>query len=126
MQRIAVIKESYMYLSDAFDVHSKKLMSSKGEEYSLDGDFLAMENLLAGLMNEEPEYISLTLAGKHVAALVVILTTNMASSVKLDKLDERVRDACNLLKIMAAFIHAKQNDFALHLGKDETSEPDTD
>lgn len=111
--------ENYMELVDAYDKHSRALMMIKGEEYSLDGDFLAMENRLAGMLGEEPEYVSLVMAGKHITALGIILNKNDAAKIKLEKLDERIRDATNLLKITSAFIHAKQNDFTLHLGKEE-------
>lgn len=116
---IPVLHKDYMFLSDAYDVHSKNLMGIKGEEYSINGDFLAMENRLAGMLGSTPEHVSLVMAGKHVTALGIILEKNDSVKIKLEKLDERVRDAVNLLKIMSAFIHAKQNDFSLHLGKDE-------
>jgi len=111
--------KDYMLLADAYDKHSRTLMSAKGEEYSLDGDFLAMENRLAGMLGKEPEYVSLVMAGKHITAIGIILDKNKASEINLEKLDERIRDASNLLKIASAFIHAKQNDFSLHLGKEE-------
>lgn len=117
-----VSHKDYMKLADAYDKHSRTLMTSKGEEYSLDGDFLAMENRLAGMLGEEPEYVSLVMAGKHITAIGIILDKNKASEINLEKLDERIRDATNLLKITSAFIHAKQNDFSLHLGKDDKSE----
>uniref|UniRef100_A0A6M3J1U6 Uncharacterized protein n=1 Tax=viral metagenome TaxID=1070528 RepID=A0A6M3J1U6_9ZZZZ len=115
--QIPVSKEDYLKLSKAIDEHSEKLMSLKGEEYSLDNDFLAMENMLAGMVNGEPEKVSLVLAGKHITSLAVILKKCKAEDINLAKLDERVRDGCNLLKIMAAFIHAKQKDFSLHLSE---------
>lgn len=115
--QIPVSKEDYMKLSQAYDEHSDKLMSIKGEEYSLDDDFLAMENMLAGMVNGEPEKVSLVMAGKHITALAVILKKCKPEEIDLSKLDERVRDGCNLLKIMAAFIHAKQGDFSLHLSE---------
>ena len=115
--QIPVSKEDYMKLSQAYDKHSDKLMSIKGEEYSLNNDFLAMENMLAGMVNGEPECVSLVMAGKHIAALAVILAKYKAEDIDLAKLDERVRDGCNLLKIMAAFIHAKQKDFSLNLSE---------
>lgn len=121
---IPVTHENYMLLSDAYDRHSRDLMSLKGEEYSIDSDFLAMENRLAGMLGDTPEYVSLVMAGKHITALGIILLKNNPDEIKLAKLDERVRDATNLLKIMATFIHAKQNDFSLHLGKEEKVEPD--
>ncbi len=116
---IPVSHKDYMFLSDAYDAHSKNLMGLKGEEYAIDGDFLAMENRLAGMLGDTPEYVSLVMAGKHITALGIILLKNDPDEIKLAKLDERVRDATNLLKIMAAFVHAKQNDFSLHLGKEE-------
>ena len=119
---IPVRHKDYMSLSDAYDKHSRDLMGLKGEEYSIDGDFLAMENRLAGMTGDSPEYVSLVMAGKHITAIGIILEKNRTGKIKLEKLDERVRDACNLLKIMAAFVHAKQNDFSLHLGKEEKQE----
>ncbi len=119
MSQIQVTKKDYLILSDAFDKHSRTLMTTKGEEYNLYDDFLAMENLLSGLTCNEPEWVSLIMAGKHIAALSIILTKSTAKNIKLEKLDERVRDACNLLKIMAAFIHAKHGDFGIYLGEDE-------
>lgn len=116
---IPVSHKNYMLLSDAYDKHSRELMSTKGEEYSIDGDFLAMENRLAGMFGDTPEYVSLVMAGKHITAIGIILEKNDVTKIKLEKLDERIRDACNLLKIASAFIHAKQNDFSLHLGKEE-------
>ncbi len=106
---IPVSHKDYMILSDAYDEHSKKLMGLKGEEYSIDNDFLAMENRLAGMLGSSPEEVSLVMAGKHITAMGIIL----------EKWDERIRDAINLLKITSAFIHAKQEDFSLHLGKEE-------
>lgn len=111
--------ENYMKLSDAYDKHSKELMEEKGEEYALDGDFLAMENRLAGMIGETSEFVSLIMAGKHITALGIILNKNNSKDIKLEKWDERIRDGINLLKIMSAFIHAKQNDFSLHLGKNK-------
>lgn len=116
---IPVSHKDYMLLSDAYDKHSRTLMSAKGEEYSIDNDFLAMENRLAGMLGDAPEYVSLVMAGKHITALGIILEKNDVTKIKLEKLDERIRDATNLLKITSAFIHAKQNDFSLHLGKEE-------
>jgi hypothetical protein len=116
---IPVSHEDYMKLADAYDKHSRTLMTSKGEEYSIDNDFLAMENRLAGMLGDTPEYVSLVMAGKHITALGIILEKNDVTKIKLEKLDERIRDATNLLKITSAFIHAKQNDFSLHLGKSE-------
>ena len=109
----------YMSLSDAYDKHSKTLMSSKGEEYSVDSDFLCMENRLAGMTGRTPEHVSLVMAGKHITAMGIILDKNKPTEINLEKFDERVRDAINLLKITSAFIHAKQKDFTLHLGKQE-------
>lgn len=116
---IPVSHKDYMLLSDAYDKHSRTLMSSKGEEYSIDNDFLAMENRLAGMLGDTPEYVSLVMAGKHITALGIILEKNDVTVVGLEKLDERIRDATNLLKIASAFIHAKQQDFSLHLGGEE-------
>lgn len=116
---IPVSHKDYMSLADAYDKHSRILMSAKGEEYAIAGDFLAMENRLAGILGDTPEYISLVMAGKHIAAIGIILEKNDVTKIKLEKLDERIRDATNLLKITSAFVHAKQNDFSLHLGKEE-------
>lgn len=116
---IPVSHSDYMFLSDAYDAHSKNLMGLKGEEYAIAGDFLAMENRLAGMLGDTPEYVSLVMAGKHITALGIVLEKNDVNKINLAKLDERVRDATNLLKIMAAFVHAKQSDFSLHLGKEE-------
>jgi hypothetical protein len=121
-KQIPVSHKDYMLLSDAYDKHSRNLMGLKGEEYSIDDDFLAMENRLAGMFGDTPEYVSLVMAGKHITALGIILLKNDVHKIKLEKFDERVRDAVNLLKIMAAFVHAKQNDFSLHLGKEEKYE----
>lgn len=118
-KQIPVSHKDYMLLSDALDEHSRTLMSEKGEEYSIDNDFLCMENRLAGMLGETPEFVSLVMAGKHITALGIILEKNEVTEIKLEKLDERIRDATNLLKITSAFIHAKQNDFSLHLGKEE-------
>ena len=120
--QIPVSFEDYMNLSDALDKHARSLMSIKGEEYSSEGDFLEMENRLAGMMAKEPEIVSLVMAGKHIAAMTIILDQQQPKNIKLEKLDERVRDACNLIKIAAAFIHAKQGDFELHLGREEIVE----
>jgi len=109
-----VTKEQYLQLSDAYDKHARELVAEKGEEYSLDGDFLAMENLGAGILDIEAAAFSLTLAIKHIAAMVVILKKNDVSDINLKKWDERVRDGCNLIKIASAFIHAEQNDFTVH------------
>ena len=122
MRLIPVQHEDYMSLSDAYDEHSKKLVAAKGEEYSIDGDFLCMENRLAGMQGKEPEDVSLTMAGKHIASLSIILEKNKPEDISLEKWDERIRDAINLLKITSAFVHAKQNDFSLHLGKEERKE----
>ena len=116
---IPVSHKDYMSLSDAYDTHSRELMSLKGEEYSINGDFLAMENRLAGMLGDTPENVSLVMAGKHITAIGIILEKNEVGDIKLEKLDERIRDACNLLKITAAFVHAKQSDFSLHLDKEE-------
>lgn len=116
---IPVSHKDYMLLSDAYDKHSRTLMSAKGEEYSIDNDFLAMENRLAGMLGDTPEYVSLVMAGKHTTALGIILEKNEPTKINLEKLDERIRDAINLLKITSVFVHAKQNDFSLHLGKEE-------
>ena len=121
-QLIPVSHKDYMSLSDAYDKHSRTLMSSKGEEYAIDNDFLAMENRLAGMLGDSPEYVSLVMAGKHITAMGIILEKNDVAKIKLEKWDERIRDASNLLKIASAFVHAKQEDFSLHLGKDEKQE----
>jgi len=118
-QLIPVSHKDYMKLADAYDKHSRTLMTLKGEEYAIDNDFLAMENRLAGMLGDTPEYVSLVMAGKHITALGIILLKNDVTKISLEKLDERIRDATNLLKITSAFIHAKQNDFSLHLGKRE-------
>lgn len=123
---IPVSHKDYMSLSDAYDIYSRDLMGLKGEEYAIKGDFLAMENRLAGMLGDTPEYVSLVMAGKHITALGIILEKNDPDKIKLAKLDERVRDATNLLKIMAAFIHAKQDDFSLHLGKEEQEKEELD
>lgn len=116
---IPVSHKDYMLLSDAYDKYSRTLMAAKGEEYSIANDFLAMENRLAGMFGDSPEYVSLVMAGKHITALGIILEKNDVTKIKLEKLDERIRDATNLLKIASAFVHAKQHDFSLHLGKEE-------
>ena len=116
---IPVSHENYMLLSDAYDKHSKNLMELKGEEYSIDNDFLAMENRLAEMLGDVPEYISLIMAGKHIISLGIILEKNGVGEIKLEKWDERIRDAINLLKITSAFIHAEHEDFSLHLGREE-------
>lgn len=115
--QISVTKEDYLRLSEALDDHSQSLMEEKGEEYSIGSDFLAMENRLAGMIGNEPEYVSLIMVGKHITSLGIILDKQDVKSIKLERWDERIRDAINLLKITSAFIHAKQNDFSLHLGK---------
>lgn len=120
-QLIPVSYENYMQLADAYDKHSRTLMTSKGEEYAVDNDFLAMENRLAGMLGDSPEYVSLVMAGKHITAMGIILEKNDVTKIKLEKWDERIRDASNLLKITSAFIHAKQQDFSLHLGKNKKS-----
>jgi hypothetical protein len=117
--QIPVSLEDYMKLSDAIDGHSKALMRIKGEEYSTGQDFLEMENRLAGMLGDSPEYVSLVMAGKHITSLGIILGKNEVDKIDLAKWDERIRDAINLLKITSAFIHAKQNDFSLHLSKIE-------
>lgn len=116
---IPVSHEDYMLLSDAYDKHSRNLMGLKGEEYSIDNDFLAMENRLAGMLGESPEFVSLVMAGKHITSLGIILGKNSVGEIKLEKWDERIRDAINLLKITSAFVHAEHEDFTLHLGKEE-------
>ena len=118
-EQIKVAKENYLSLSDAYDKHSKELVQLKGEEYSIAGDFLCMENRLAGMLGNTPENVSLIMAGKHITSIGIIFDKNKPENIKLEKLDERIRDAINLLKIASAFIHAKQNDFTLHLGKEE-------
>ena len=123
VQQKPVNHKDYMLLSDAYDKHSRTLMTSKGEEYAVDNDFLAMENRLAGMLGDSPEYVSLVMAGKHITALGIILEKNDVAKIKLEKWDERIRDASNLLKIASAFVHAKQNDFSLHLGKGEGVQP---
>lgn len=122
IQLIPVSHKDYMSLSDAYDKHSRTLMTSKGEEYAVDNDFLAMENRLAGMLGDSPEYVSLVMAGKHITAMGIILEKNDVTKIKLEKWDERIRDASNLLKIASAFVHAKQQDFSLHLDKDEKQE----
>lgn len=117
--QIPVSFDNYMSLSDAYDKHSKVLMSIKGNEYSSVNDFLEMENRLGGMLNKASEFVSLVMAGKHITSIGIIFDKVKPEEIDLAKLDERVRDACNLLKIASAFIHAKQNDFTLHLGKDE-------
>ncbi len=119
LSMVPVSHQEYMRLSDAIDKHSKTLMGEKGEEYSMAGDFLAMENRLAGMIGDTPEYVSLIMAGKHITSLGIILEKQKPEEIKLEKWDERIRDAINLMKICSAFIHAKQNDFTLHLGKGE-------
>lgn len=119
---IPVSCEDYMRLSDAYDKHSRTLMTEKGEEYSIENDFLCMENRLAGMMGDTPEKVSLVMAGKHITSLGIILEKQALKEISLAKWDERIRDAMNLLKITSAFIHAKQNDFSLHLGKKECPE----
>jgi len=114
-----VSHKNYMKLADAYDKHSRTLMTSKGEEYAVNNDFLAMENRLAGMLGDSPEYVSLVMAGKHITAMGIILEKNDVTEIKLEKWDERIRDASNLLKIASAFVHAKQDDFSLHLGKGE-------
>ena len=118
-QLIPVSHKDYMSLSDACDKHSRELMTAKGEEYAISGDFLAMENRLAGMLGCTPEHVSLVMAGKHIVSLGIILEKNDVTQIKLEKWDERIRDGMNLLKIASAFVHAKQNDFSLHLGKEE-------
>jgi len=122
MTTIPVTHKDYMTLSDAYDKHSRSLMYEKGEEYSTDGDFLCMENRLAGMVGKQPEHVSLIMAGKHIASLGIILDKNGPANIKLEKWDERIRDAINLLKITSTFIHAKQGDFSLHLGEAEMAE----
>lgn len=117
-----VSHKDYMSLSDAYDKHSRTLMAEKGEEYSIGNDFLCMENRLAGMTGDEPEKVSLIMAGKHITSLGIILEKQVPEEINLAKWDERIRDAMNLLKITAAFIHAKQNDFSLHLGKKKCPE----
>lgn len=112
---IPVTYENYMKLSDAYDEHSKQLMEAKGEEYSTDSDFLEMENRLAGMLATSPEHVSLVMAGKHITSIGIILDKNQSDEIDLKKLDERIRDGINLLKITAAFVHAKQKDFLLYL-----------
>lgn len=114
-----VSHKDYMSLADAYDKRSRELVAAKGEEYSIDGDFLAMENRLAGMLGDSPEYVSLVMAGKHITSLGIILEKNDVTKINLEKWDERIRDGMNLLKIASAFVHAKQNDFSLHLEKDE-------
>ncbi len=116
LSMVPVSHSEYMRLSDAIDKHSKTLMGEKGEEYSMEGDFLAMENRLAGMTGDTPEHVSLIMAGKHITSLGIILAKQKPEEIKLEKWDERIRDGINLLKICSAFIHAKQNDFDLHLG----------
>lgn len=70
-----------------------------------------MENRVAGVMDQHPAYVSLILAMKHFASLAVIFDKVPAKEISLKKLDERVRDGCNLIKIAGAFIHAEHNDF---------------
>ncbi len=122
-QQKPVNHKDYMLLSDAYDKHSRTLMTSKGGEYAIDNDFLAMENRLAGMLGDSPEYVSLVMAGKHITAMGIILEKNDVTKIKLEKWDERIRDATNLLKITSVFVHAKQNDFSLHLGKEEGVQP---
>jgi len=114
-----VSHDDYMKLSTAIDEHSNNLMGIKGEEYSCAGDFLAMENRLAGMMGSTPEAVSLTMAGKHITSISIILEKVPAENINLAKWDERIRDAINLLKITSAFVHGKQNDFELKLGTDD-------
>ena len=115
MATIKVSKRQFLKLSNAYDKHSRSLMTEKSEEYSLLNDFLAIENIAADLLSSEPEKVSLGMACKHFSSLVVILNKRKPEDIPLEKLDERVRDACNLLKIMATFVHAKQKDFNLHV-----------
>ena len=122
MNEIPVSYINYMSLSDAYDKHSKQLMELKGEEYSVDNDFLCMENRLAGLRGDTPENVSLIMAGKHITSIGIILDKNKIEEINLEKWDERIRDAINLLKITSAFIHAQQKDFSLHLGKGEKND----
>ena len=119
INQIPVSFEDYMKLSNAYDKQSEILMTLKGKEYSTDRDFLCMENRLAGMVGTSPEHVSLVMAGKHITSISIILDKNSPDTINLEKLDERVRDAINLLKITSAFIHARQNDFTLHVEKDE-------
>ena len=105
--QIKVSFNDYMKLSDAIDEHSKSLMEEKGQEYSYIGDFLEMENRLAGMTGKEPEHVSLVMAGKHITSIGIILDKFKPEEINLAKFDERIRDGINLLKITAAFIHAK-------------------
>jgi hypothetical protein len=107
-----------MTLAEAYDKHSQDLMNRKGEEYSTAGDFLAMENMLAGMTGESPELVSMVMAGKHITSMLILLKKCELDKIDLAKWDERVRDGINLMKIASAFIHARQYDFSLHLGGD--------
>ena len=107
--------EQYLQLSDAYYKHARELVVRKGDEYSFNDDFLAMENKIAGIMTADSAFMSLILAMKHIASMVVIMQKNPTKEIDLKKWDERVRDGCNLIKITSAFIHAEQDDFEIHL-----------
>jgi len=112
-RQIAVSVKDYFKLSNQIDQYSKSLIKEKGEEYSLRNDFLAMENKIAGIKDEHPALVSLTLASKHIAAMFVMLEKSDPKVIKLEKWDERIRDGINLLKIASAFVHAEHETFDL-------------
>jgi hypothetical protein len=114
-----VTKEEYLQYAAQLDKHSEELMSIKGEEYSLDNDFLAMENMLAGMTGLSPAMVTLVMAGKHITAMAVILQKVKQKDINLTKWDERIRDGINLIKICSALVHAEHGNFDLHLGKEK-------
>ena len=121
-----VTKQEYLHYANKLDQHSEELMTLKGEEYSLNNDFLAMENMLGGMLNMDPALVSLAMAGKHITAMAVILNKVKPKDINLTKWDERIRDGINLIKIASVLVHAAQNDFELHLGKEKIEKIDKD
>lgn len=103
---IPVSLQEYMVLAENYDKSGRELMLEKGKGYSVKDDFLSMENKIAGLTGEAPEFVSMILACKHIASLFVLL--EKPDVLTLDKWDERIRDGTNLLKIASAFVHARR------------------
>jgi len=107
---VLVDKNAFLEYAESIDKRAANLMfGEKSVEYSAaTGDHLSLENRMAKLMETTPEIATLGLLAKHITALFIQLEKHGTYCVKLDKLDERIIDACNMLKILGAFVHERR------------------
>ena len=109
-QTVVVPKSSFIAYAVYVDEMAMELMlREKSVEYSsATGDHLALENRMAKLIGVSPEAATMFLLSKHIAALFILMEKSGPDLVSLDKLDERVIDACNMLKILGSFVHERR------------------